>query len=180
MWKPFGMLLLLVAATGAGAGTSAVIVRPSPLHSSAAAAACAPAQIAVSLGDDAAGAGERAFVVVFHNRRASSCRAFGSAGIEGVTRHGSTVPALRSPQGHFTFKPHGVASAVVHTDVVQANGETCVTYAAVLVEPPGITQWTRLRLRWKAPSQGPLTAGLTHACVPLSIGRLEAGIVSPA
>jgi hypothetical protein len=62
---------------------------------------------------------------------------------------------------------------------VQANDETCVTYAAVLVEPPGTTQWTHLSLRWKSPSQGPLTTGL-NACRPLSIGRLEVGIVSPA
>lgn len=139
--------------------------------------ACTTTQVKLTLGEDAAGAGTRQFVLLFTNEGSSSCRVDGTLRIRGIPAPvaPANVTRGRASKTSLMLRPHSVASALVGTDTVQANGETCVTVATLLVQLPGREQWKRLALRF-SPKLGPLTTG-TYACVPLSVLRVSAGVV---
>ena len=186
---PFGIVLILAA----GALATAVIVGDHPSRSpsgstattprAAAGSGCAAGQLHVSLGDNLAGAGSCAFVIVFDNAGTVSCRLKGYARLVGVgpsgalvgsTRHSPATGATRVPVREATLSPGHAASVYVETAGIRSSTGTCVTYTALLVAPPGATHLTRVTLKWR-PGQGPLTNGLS-ACGPLWEAPVVAGV----
>lgn len=144
--------------------------------------ACLAHDVKVSLGDNAAGAGQRAFVLVFRNVGSSPCELTGYPMVVGLDASGSavgsTVYSPESSTASIVVDVNSDASVNVATDAVPTNGSHCFTYSSVRVSLPGDASSTLVALRWNAPAQGPLSNGL-DACQPLGVGPFVAGVRSP-
>jgi len=145
---------------------------------------CAPGQLSISLGDNFAGAGTRAFMIVFHNTSESSCQMEGyprvvvlnaASSPAGVVIHAPLLPGNPIPHT-IRMSPGDAAHALVSTGGVELHGDRCVTWRSIRVAPPGATTTTRIALKWK-PDQGPNQDGLT-SCGRAYLDPLAAGVPS--
>lgn len=135
----------------------------------------------VSLGDNAAGAGHLAFVLLFRNQGSSSCEVESTPRVIGLDANGTTVGSVEYATGkrsRVTVMPGRVASSDIDSDDVETNGAVCLTYAALEVTPPGGTSTQVIELRWTM-GQGPLLGPGLYVCAPLSVGPLVSGVTAP-
>jgi len=144
---------------------------------------CAPGQLSISLGQNIAGAGHRAFVLFFVNISSSVCRLEGypivvglnSRGRRvGITRHTPANGVLTAPVHSVRLRPDQTGSSLLQTIGVQLNGRTCVTYESLLVRAPNTRRFFRVPLKW-TPGQGPATNGL-GVCGTVFVDPVVAGV----
>jgi hypothetical protein len=126
---------------------------------SAGAPPCRNGQISVAVGTGGAGLGHEDQVILFTNTGSSTCSLYGYPGVAGLDAEGNqVVQAQRTLNGYLggvqsgatslptvSLGPGQVASATVEgTDVPVGSATSCVSYPALLVTPPNLTDSVRV------------------------------------
>jgi hypothetical protein len=164
-----------VAVSIAGSGFN-----PSAVLRSRTVPACTGAELAVTTGPQVAGLSHWGVPIEFANRGAAPCHVQGYPRVVGVNASGKVVlRARQTPSGYLggleetsapplvTLRPGQRASALMEG---VAGPESCPTYRALLVTPPGGTRARPVRV----PLGFPGCPGLqVHPVVPGTSGRLS-------
>jgi Protein of unknown function (DUF4232) len=182
---PFWIVLAIMVITS---GTSSEV----GLQSSSSAAStranvalshCAPKQLSISLGQNLAGAGNRALVLLFQNSSSSICRLGGYPVVVGLDSRGRRVgtashtpanDALSAPVHSVSLRPDQTGSSLLQTVGIQHNGATCFTYRSLLVRAPDTKRFFRIPLKWPV-GEGPATNGLS-VCGTVFVDPVVAGV----
>jgi hypothetical protein len=181
---PWLLLGVLAAGAAFGAGIGAAVApenegsnanstSPAPADDSpgvkVALTSCTASQLSVMLGQNLAGAGNEALVILFENVGSSTCLLRGyptvvgldaSGNWVGVSRHAPVDGGGAVKARSFELRPNQRGSSLLQTVGVQLNGAICVTYQAILVQTPNTIAYFRVRLKWPL-GEGPLTDGLS-------------------
>jgi hypothetical protein len=110
----------------------------------------------VAVGRSRAAAGHVGVALVFHNVSRAACSLYGYPGVAGLDSQGrQAVQATRSSNGYLggsyvtrtvVVPPGGSASALVEGTDVPTGSQSCATYGALLVIPPGQARSQVLRV----------------------------------
>lgn len=146
---------------------------------------CTANQLSVSLGQNLAGAGNRAFVLLFQNTSSSACRLMGYPTVDGLdasgrrvgaTRHTTTNSPLDEPVRDVRMTSGQSASTLLQTRGIPVAGGSCVALESLLVRAPGTRRFFRVELKW-VPDQGPATRGIS-ACGTVFVDPVVGGVTS--
>ncbi|MFI9271433.1 DUF4232 domain-containing protein [Kitasatospora sp. NPDC052896] len=115
---------------------------------------CTPGQVSVTSADGGAGMGHQGVVLVFRNTSSNGCSLYGYPGVAAVDASGKQVDqAQRTLNGYLggaqsvtavQLAPGAQASALLEGDDVPSGNKPCLTYASLLVTPPGTKTSTPL------------------------------------